>query len=245
MFHRTTHLFLLSAFLLLSACFLIPEPAHAGLLLNAPTYTGLNQGLVGYWSFNGQDMAGNIAFDRSPVQNRDQDRILSHGSSRAIGKIGQGIKCKKQSYGLVAGQIEDADEDGNNDDIEWIMLDSYSVSAWFKPVSLSSDPTLFFVINRGYHEGLFYQGGDWVMSHWIYPGPTAESAISTQQLSINTWYHLVGVVDRPNGLTKLYVNGVLKNTDTWTPNAVSYHTGEESLGPCAIQMDPVSLLMMV
>ena len=31
---------------------------HAGIILNHPNYTGLTKGLVGYWSFDGKDMAG-------------------------------------------------------------------------------------------------------------------------------------------------------------------------------------------
>ena len=32
--------------------------ANAGLILNHPNYTGLNNGLVGWWSFDGKEMGG-------------------------------------------------------------------------------------------------------------------------------------------------------------------------------------------
>src|SRR3989344_5969120 len=43
--------------------------AHAGTILQRPLYIGLNQGLVGFWSFDAPDMAGVTAYDRSGQNN--------------------------------------------------------------------------------------------------------------------------------------------------------------------------------
>ena len=43
-------------FLCFLSFFPFANSAHAGLILNHPTYTGLSSGLVGYWSFDGKDM---------------------------------------------------------------------------------------------------------------------------------------------------------------------------------------------
>lgn len=59
--------------------------ANAGLIMNAPKYTGLNSGLVGYWSFNGPDMAGLSAYDRSGSY---ATGTLVNGPKRVAGKIG-------------------------------------------------------------------------------------------------------------------------------------------------------------
>ena len=44
--------------------FFLTNPANAGLILNHPNYTGLNAGLVGFWSFDGKDMAALPACQR-------------------------------------------------------------------------------------------------------------------------------------------------------------------------------------
>src|SRR3989338_6317626 len=63
--------------------------ANAGLIFKAPSSIGLISGLVGYWSFDGKDMAGNTAYDRSGNANNG---TLTNGPVRTIGKIGQGLR---------------------------------------------------------------------------------------------------------------------------------------------------------
>ena len=41
------------------------KAAEAALIVQAPKYIGLTNGLVGYWSFDGKDMAGVTAYDRA------------------------------------------------------------------------------------------------------------------------------------------------------------------------------------
>lgn len=62
--------------------------ANAGLILNHPNYTGLNKGLVGYWSFDGPDMSVNTALDRSGQGNNG---VLTNSPLRTLGKLGQGL----------------------------------------------------------------------------------------------------------------------------------------------------------
>ncbi|MEK7140591.1 MAG: hypothetical protein AAB815_02280, partial [Patescibacteria group bacterium] len=38
--------------------FIIPTSVQAGVIINRPFYSGLTDGLVGYWTFDGPDMAG-------------------------------------------------------------------------------------------------------------------------------------------------------------------------------------------
>jgi hypothetical protein len=64
--------------------------AKLGVVSNS---TSLGKGLVGYWTFDGKDMAGNstageYAFDVSGNGNRG---TLTNGPKRVFGKIGQGI----------------------------------------------------------------------------------------------------------------------------------------------------------
>lgn len=54
--------------------------------LSAPT--GTDTSLKGYWSFNGQDVSGTTAFDRSGAGNNG---TLTSGPTKTIGKLGQGL----------------------------------------------------------------------------------------------------------------------------------------------------------
>jgi hypothetical protein len=68
--------------LILSALFLfVVNHASASLILKHPNYTGLTNGLVGYWSFDGKDLAGNVAYDGSDIGNYNSVcfRIVSTG----------------------------------------------------------------------------------------------------------------------------------------------------------------------
>src|SRR3990167_11541412 len=75
--------------ILIFAFWILPfNAAEAALIIQAPKYIGLTNGLVGYWSFDGKDMAGVTAYDRSGNNNNG---TLTNGPTRAIGKIGQGL----------------------------------------------------------------------------------------------------------------------------------------------------------
>ena len=43
------------------------QNTSAALIVQAPKYIGLTNGLVGYWSFDGKDMAGNASYDRLKI----------------------------------------------------------------------------------------------------------------------------------------------------------------------------------
>ena len=83
----------LSAYLLSVICCLlivisflfIPHSAHAGTIIKAPAYLGLNRGLVGCWTFDGaytkaQDCSGN-----------NNTGTLTGGPTKVQGKVGQAL----------------------------------------------------------------------------------------------------------------------------------------------------------
>lgn len=60
----------------------------------------------------------------------------------------------------------------------------------------------------------FYGGSTAPRIAFINEAGATVSALSPDQLSLNTWYHVVGTFDATTDETKIYVNGVLKETDT-------------------------------
>ena len=66
---RTIHTLTIFLFFVVFMLFFCPPPTRASVIIQRPLYLGLTQGLVGFWSFDGADMAiGNgilTAYDRS------------------------------------------------------------------------------------------------------------------------------------------------------------------------------------
>src|SRR5437867_1258430 len=114
---------------LLWSALILAAPPHvsAGTILGAPPYLGLNSGLVGWWTFDGKDVAGVTAYDRSGNANSG---TLTNGPTKTIGKIGQALNF-----------------DGTDDYVQLpgppsASLDSIgttTMSVWIYPRRLSGD----------------------------------------------------------------------------------------------------------
>jgi hypothetical protein len=66
-----------------------PPDAHASAIISRPLYLGLDQGLVGYWSFEGKTVSGTQVYDASGNGNRG---TMTNGPTLVYGKIGQGME---------------------------------------------------------------------------------------------------------------------------------------------------------
>jgi hypothetical protein len=63
--------------------------AHASAIISRPLYLGLDQGLVGYWSFEGKTVSGTQVYDASGTGNRG---IMTNGPKAVNGRIGQAMQ---------------------------------------------------------------------------------------------------------------------------------------------------------
>jgi len=122
-------------------------------------------------------------------------------------------------------------------DLDGVQLNSYTLAAWFKPADVppgkeAENKANYGIINKtGWHEGLRY-GNDkhFVFEHWLVGAKPEEpewkgAGTWDTEYEPGQWYHVVGVVDRAAGATKLYVNGELVNTGEWDANAKSKDYG--------------------
>jgi hypothetical protein len=122
-------------------------------------------------------------------------------------------------------------------ELDSVQLNSYTLAAWFKPADVppgkEADNTANYgIINKtGWHEGLRY-GNDkhFVFEHWLAGAKPEEpewkgAGTWDTEYEPGQWYHVVGVVDRKAGATKLFVNGDLVNTGDWDANAKSRDYG--------------------
>ena len=68
--------------ILIFAFSIFAPTVHAAVIIQAPKYLGLTEGLVGFWSFDGADMSGSTAYDRSGQGNNG---TLTNGPVRVAG----------------------------------------------------------------------------------------------------------------------------------------------------------------
>lgn len=184
--------------------------------INASQNNQLTSGLVGLWSFNGPDMDGDTAIDRSGQGNNG---TLS-GPVRTIGKLGQALSF-----------------DGSSDYVTTQSGTSYNlanitVSAWVYANAVGAGTThesdtvvqRYSLGSYGWKLGVDSSG----KPVWLYYGQPCTSDVVTSSGSsvVGAWHHLSGV--RSSAGLELFVDGVSRGTDTQT---------------CAVPTDSAPILM--
>jgi len=119
----------------------------------------------------------------------------------------------------------------NSTSMENVQEGDYTVEAWFFPDTLPpGTPPAYnayyaIVGKEGWNLGLeMLNSGHFTMNHWLAVGPTNENAVGGAK-SAATWYHVVGVVSKTDGYTKIYVNGVNEATNTFTAGSAALEYG--------------------
>jgi len=178
------------------------KDANAGTILQRPLYFGLTNGLVGSWSFDAPDMAGNIAYDRSGQGNNG---TLTNGPARAPGKVGQALKFDGSDDYVNAGSGNSLFPTGPVTITAWVNLRAYGAQGG---TVLSSWGTT--------------AGQNRYAANWDTNGKltgnyrnTADTATvarpSTASIGLNVWSFVATVIDGPNSIIDVYVNGSLDN----------------------------------
>ena len=152
----------------------------------------LTDGLVLYQSFNGDDINGTTAIDRSGNGN---DGTIT-GATKVIGKRGQAL-----SFDGDDDQIEIPDSNNSLDGVGQVTL-----SLWFYPTSSNGNYKI--IAGKGVNAanyGLWYQGSSFVATFYngSWRNHNASGTYATGE-----WYHLSMVIDNNNDTVRIYVNGV-------------------------------------
>ncbi|HEX7899860.1 MAG TPA: LamG-like jellyroll fold domain-containing protein, partial [Planctomycetota bacterium] len=183
------------------------EPAAAAVDVPAEK----DAALAGHWKFD--DTAGATSIDAS---GGDNTAILAGGATGGPGRLGGALILDgKDAHASIP----------NAPALDRLQEGSYTLAAWFKPASRPSgkspnDNAAYYgiVMKTGIHEGLKY-GADqrFAMDHWL-ADSTGAAAVSGTAFPPGAWYHVAGVVSRPEGTVRLYVNGRPEGTHMWAPN---------------------------
>ena len=170
---------------------------------NASPRTSLTDGLVGYWTFDGRDLNTTTSTD---VSGSGNDGTLVGGVKPVIGRLGQALSFDSDGdYVLVS---DNAGISGAQD---------MSVSAWIYPTDLSG--TMGIVMKWEDSDdkdwGMFiYQSS--LGFEWENLSSGQKGGVSTLDLEVNNWYHVVATYDQDTYRILLYVNGneVYDETET-------------------------------
>ena len=196
--------------------FLYSHDASAGLILNHPNYTGLNSGLVGYWSFDGKDMANITAYDRSGQNNNG---TLTGGPTRAIGKLGQALNFDG---------VDDFVNAGAGSSLTDIFNTGGTISAWVYPKNI---PTTWggHIVSKIDGAGPPTVGMTFVLcNNWVIGGCSGQTnnllfsreasqngiwRSPANSISLNTWQHVAVTYSdvSPTTAPILFINGVQQN----------------------------------
>jgi len=194
----------------------------------------LTNGLVGYWTFDGNDMVPNV-LDVSGQGNHG-DIVGQTSTTTAIGKVGQALEFdNSDDYVQTPTGVKN--------------LNDFSTSMWFKTNSTDEYNVLMWEGEAAGNGGGFHDEIDigvgrktiTVADNFIYVHIEQEGTSDVDVADINLekanftdtdgWHHLVLVVTDANQSTptgSLYVDGVLEDTDT-AGGAIPYGTWDTNL----------------
>jgi hypothetical protein len=168
-------------------------------------------GLVAHWALR-EGSATTVA-DFSGENNNGQikGRIEWISASK-----GGGLRLEPDSYVEIP----------NSATLEKVQDDSYTLCAWFTPLSVppgvaadANNAAHGIMIKAGYHLGLNYNHGrKYSMIHWLQGNQTVVAS-SAGTFDPGKRCHVAGVVDRAAGVVRLYVNGKLEGESRFAANA--------------------------
>src|SRR3989344_2451020 len=156
--------------------------------------SNFDKGLVGHWTFDGPDISGTRAKDRSGNNNHG---TLTNGPKQTIGKVGQAL-----------------DFDGVNDYIDGTDIDfatgPFTISTWFKATSTVSGPLIHKFqdsLNQNYY--IYYDGNGNVMVG-LYDGSDWQEVNYNGGFNDGQWHNIVMLVTATQ--IGLYVDGQSRGT---------------------------------
>ncbi len=155
--------------------------------------TGLSNGLVGHWTFDGSKVTDKV-YDSSGLGNNGYFIGGATSSAKVIGKIGQGLKFDGVDDFINAGVSPTGG------------LSAITVSAWVKREG--SDSQMLLEDGTAFNTNSFYFYLNQGRPEFEICGTNYDGFTGSNVLELNKWSHYVGVWSAGQRV-KVYINGLL------------------------------------
>lgn len=174
-----------------------------------PSATGLLEGLIAYWDM--QESSGNIVDEVASLAGVPASTAPNYSQT---GRISNAINFNYiPSYG--SGTRFDVGDD-------LLQSNQVSISAWIYPTESGDAFTIISNNASGYGYRLFCGGGGGGVAAEVSDGSGHTAAVDAGTLTINTWHHVVLVVNGTNVTT--YINGTQSDQEAFAYN-IGYGSG--------------------
>lgn len=203
---------------LIAVIIFIPVVSFASAVMGSAGASAGNitNGLVGWWTFDGRDIANTFALDKS---GNNFTGTLTSSPTKLSGKSGQALKFNgSSSYVSVA-------------DSATLRPTSVTVSAWVRQTSTPSGRSA--MVGKWFNSNVWgysveaksESGGcskiSGVVSKFYFRYRAAADSLDRCAASNvtpvnNHWYHVVASYDQTSGTASIYVNGLFDNATTST-----------------------------
>jgi hypothetical protein len=197
----------------------------AGVVAGAP-FQAVNQMPAGYWNLDDtaspavDAIAGaNGTWNGNPVRVTTALPAFSYGNKSAL------------QFSTSAG-VDQYVEMPNTPVLDAIQNDTYSISAWCKPLSKppgsgsANDAGYGFVLKDGYSEGIMYDANQhFEFQHWLTGNVWSGTGGWGATTPPGAWYHVVAVWDNAAGVVQMWINGVMQGSSNITANTPNRNYG--------------------
>lgn len=174
--------------------------------------------MIGYWSLD--ETSGAVAHDGS---GSGHDGTVYGAPARTAAVIGDGLR-----FNGVA--TNDYVRLPNSPAMDSVQEGNYTLAAWVKPLSVppgtggDNNAGYGVIMKEGMHIGLKYAGtGQFSIGHYL--ASNVWRSANTMTVTTGRFYHVAGTVDKTNGTMRLYLDGMLQSTNSWTGNTPAREFG--------------------
>ena len=176
----------------------------------------LQTDLVGLWNFEGSNLGADTSgFYNLTPQSDSSQQVLPLKTSQ--GKYGSGLHLQQGAYLGLLGGVQGLPA-GNT---------SFTYSAWIKPDGQGSSNGGILAYGRsGYNlcNSLRLNGWNGIWHYWY----ANDFGFSVDNSLVGNWSHIASTYDSSTGERKLYLNGILMNTEI--PNAPDFISEDLLIG---------------
>ena len=177
-------------------------------------------GLIAHWKLN--ESSGATA-DDSSLANNDATRTGTAGWVAAKDANGHNFRYQNGEEYFTAP---------TNTALNDVQEGDYTVMAYFKPTTIPQgtgnayNSEYGIILKAGWHSGLMYNNtGAFQIDHWLTGGVWAGADTGSTTYTPGAFYHVAGVVNRTSGTVRLYVDGVLKSSSSFTAGTAARNYG--------------------